>query len=233
VRSDAVVGAVCGDTGGSRRVFRPGRGRPVGTSDGWGRRRGAGGRRRWRDVATGRAGIGRLEPSPPKVVLGGRGASAPRRSGAAAGEPAAVPTCTVRFPPSGGAARARSNRAWWSTGFGSTIAFASDGWVRVDVVPRAEMRRRRPTVCRRVACERWRHREHIHLDRDCRFSVRFAWTQRSRVAAGVARSQRPLVSRGSPRGVGGRRVRNLRHVEGAIAGGNTSDARSVELNRSF
>lgn len=32
-----MVGASCGNTGGSRRVFRPGRGRSVATSDGWGR----------------------------------------------------------------------------------------------------------------------------------------------------------------------------------------------------
>jgi hypothetical protein len=37
VQSDAVVGAARGDTGGSRRVFRPGRGRPVETSGGCGR----------------------------------------------------------------------------------------------------------------------------------------------------------------------------------------------------
>jgi len=66
-------------------------------------------------VSTGRAGIGWLCSSPPKAVSGCRGTSVPIPSGAAAGDPVAVPTCTARLPPSGGAAGAcRRERRWFA-----------------------------------------------------------------------------------------------------------------------
>jgi len=205
-------------------------------------------------VSTGRAGGGWSFLSPPKAALGCRWTSVQRSSGAAAGDPVAVPTCTARLSPSGERLGLVRCERRWLTGFGPAVAGVSSGRVRA-CTGRVGHRGRgggplgsdgpvRGQRCPRVrlrgpGTRPGKESRQVHVVATSRATVWFVkpFLRRSRVDSTVEGLGWSRTERHGQRQRGVRPELSkvaargcLRHVEGAIVDGDIGDARSAEIH---